>query len=66
VPETAWEFPIGGYLPAQRWLKGRIGRALGYREPAEYQRILRALMETDGLMGEIDASIEQHGGWLMK
>jgi predicted helicase len=66
VPETAWAFPIGGYLPAQRWLKDRIGRILGYEEQAEYQRIIWALIETKRLMGEIDASIQAHGGWPMK
>ena len=66
VPETAWDFPIGGYLPAQRWLKDRIGRTLGYDEREEYQRIIWALMETGRLMGEIDASIKQYGGWPMK
>jgi hypothetical protein len=63
VPEAAWTFPIGGYLPAQRWLKDRIGRALDYDEQAEYQRIIWALSETKRLMGEIDSTIEQHGGW---
>jgi hypothetical protein len=65
VAETAWTFPIGGYLPAQRWLKDRIGRTLGYDEQQEYQRIIWALMETRRLMAEIDASIKQHGGWPM-
>jgi len=66
VPEAAWAFPIGGYLPAQRWLKDRIGRTLGYEEQAEYQRIIWALIETGRLMCEIDASITQHGGWPLK
>ena len=66
VPEAAWTFPIGGYLPAQRWLKDRIGRTLGYEEQTEYQRIIWALLETRRLMGEIDASINQHGGWPLK
>jgi hypothetical protein len=26
VPEIAWNFYIGGYLPAQEWLKERKGR----------------------------------------
>ena len=26
VPETAWNFYIGGYQPAQKWLKDRKGR----------------------------------------
>ena len=63
VPETAWAFPIGGYLPAQRWLKDRIGRTLGYDEREEYCRIIWALMETKRLMSEIDTTIEVHGGW---
>jgi predicted helicase len=66
VPEAAWKFPIGGYLPAQRWLKDRIGRTLGYDEREEYQRIIWALIETKRLMTEIDASIAQHGGWPLK
>jgi len=66
VPEAAWRFPIGGHLPAQRWLKDRIGRTLGYEEQAEYQRIILALLETRRLMTQIDTSIKQHGGWPLK
>lgn len=28
VPAVSWGFPIGGYQPAQKWLKDRKGRAL--------------------------------------
>jgi predicted helicase len=66
VPESAWTFPIGGYLPAQRWLKDRMGRTLGYEEQTEYQRIIWALMRTKSLMGEIDTAISAHGGWPLK
>ena len=66
VPESAWTFPIGGYFPAQRWLKDRIGRTLGFAEQEEYMRIVWALIQTKRLMAEIDAAIEQHGGWPMK
>jgi hypothetical protein len=66
VPEAAWAFPIGGYLPAQRWLKDRVGRTLGYEEQVEYQGIIWAVLETRRLMTEIDASIKQHGGWPLK
>jgi predicted helicase len=66
VPEAAWTFPIGGYLPAQRWLKDRMGRTLGFVEQEEYMRIIWALAETRRLMGEIDASIREHGGWPLK
>jgi len=66
VLEAAWQFPIGGYLPAQRWLKDRIGSTLGYEQQAEYQRIIWALMQTRRLMGEIDVSIAARGGWPLK
>jgi predicted helicase len=66
VPEPAWAFPIGGYLPAQRWLKDRLGRSLDYDGQTEYQRIIWALIETRRLMAEIDASIAAHGGWPLK
>ena len=66
VPESAWTFPIGGYLPAQKWLKDRVGRTLGFIEQEEYKRIIWSLLETKRLMGEIDASINKHGGWPLK
>lgn len=50
VPETAWNFYIGGYQPAQKWLKDRKGRTLGYKDIEHYQRIIYILMETDRLM----------------
>ena len=54
VPQVAWEFYIGGYLPAQKWLKDRKGRALSYDDIIHYQKIIVALTETDRLMKEID------------
>jgi hypothetical protein len=58
-----WRFPIGGYLPAERWLKDRVGRTLGYDDLSAYPRIVNALAETRRLMDEIEASITAHGGW---
>lgn len=54
VPAVAWSFYIGGYQPAQKWLKDRKGRELGYEDILHYQRIIVALIETDRLMKEID------------
>ena len=54
VPTTAWEFYIGGYQPAQKWLKDRKGRALEFDDILHYQKIIVALTETDRLMQEID------------
>lgn len=54
VPLKAWEFYIGGYQPAEKWLKDRRGRTLSMEEIQHYQRIIVALMETERLMREID------------
>ena len=54
VPLVAWEFYIGGYQPAQKWLKDRNGRKLEWEDIAHYQKIIVALSETDRLMKEID------------
>ncbi len=54
VPKVAWEFYIGGYQPAQKWLKDRKGRTLSYDDILHYQKIIVALSETDRLMKEID------------
>ncbi len=54
VPEIAWEFYIGGYQPAQKWLKDRKGRKLIFEDILHFQKIIVALVETDRLMKEID------------
>ena len=54
VPRVAWEFYIGGYQPAQKWLKDRKDRNLDFDDIQHYQKIIVALSETDRLMKEID------------
>jgi len=54
VPEVAWNFYIGGYQPAQKWLKDRKGRTLSMDDIFHYQKIIVALTETDRLMKAID------------
>ena len=55
VPQTAWDFYIGGYQPAQKYLKDRRDRALTWDEIAHYQKIIVALVETAKVMKQIDA-----------
>ena len=55
VPEIAWSFYIGGYQPAQKWLKDRKERVLNFEDIFHYQKIIVALSETDRLMKEIDS-----------
>ncbi len=57
VPEVAWDFYIGGYQPAQKWLKDRKDRELLYEDILHYQKIIFALNETHRLMNEIDKFI---------
>ena len=54
VPQIAWDFYIGGYQPAQKWLKDRKGRKLEFDDILHYQKVIVALFETDRLMKEID------------
>ncbi len=54
VGQVAWEFYIGGYQPAQKWLKDRKDRKLEFDDILHYQKIIVALCETDRLMKEID------------
>lgn len=54
VPIVAWNFYIGGYQPAQKWLKDRKDRKLEFDDILHYQKIIVALSETSRIMGEID------------
>jgi len=54
VPEIAWNFYIGGYQPAQKWLKDRKGRTLTNTDFEHYQKIIVVLVETERIMKEID------------
>lgn len=54
VPEIAWNFYIGGYQPAQKWLKDRKGQKLSNLDLDHYQKIIKILLETNRVMKEID------------
>ncbi|WP_338075994.1 type ISP restriction/modification enzyme, partial [Chryseobacterium carnipullorum] len=58
VPEIAWNFYIGGYQPAQKWLKDRKDIELSYDDIIHYNKMIVALTETDRLMTEIDKVFE--------
>ncbi|RNI28161.1 DNA methyltransferase [Rufibacter immobilis] len=58
VPLTAWEFYIGGYQPAQKWLKDRKGRTLEFDDILHYQRMIVALHKTAEVMEQIDEVLE--------
>ncbi len=58
VPDIAWEFYIGGYQPAQKWLKDRKDKELSFDDILHYQKIIVALTETDRIMKEIDKVVK--------
>jgi hypothetical protein len=55
IPQLAWDFSIGGYQPAQKWLKDRKGRILSGQDLDHYQKIIKVLLETNRIMQEIDS-----------
>ena len=72
VPQTTWEFHVGGYQVCKKWLndrarkggkKARPGKALTNEDILHYRRIVAALTETQNVMVEIDKVIEKQGGW---
>lgn len=56
VPELVWSFYVGGYQPAQKWLKDRKDTALTPEDILHYQRIIKVLSETDRIMEGIKMS----------
>jgi predicted helicase len=57
VPEAVWNYHIGGYQVAHKWLKDRKGRLLTFDDLQHYQHVLAALAETIRLQTEIDKVI---------
>ena len=55
VPLIAWEFYIGGYQPAQKWLKDRREHTLDHNDIKHYMNIIAALSLTADVMQQIDA-----------
>ena len=54
VPELAWNFYIGGYQPAQKWLKDRKNRTLTFDDISHYRKIIAILIETHNLMLKLE------------
>jgi predicted helicase len=72
VTEGAWSQWMGGYQPAQKWLKDRSarggqkvgpGRVLTPEDQLHYRRMIVALSRTAELTAELDQVIVRHGGW---
>ena len=53
VPKEAWEFWIGGYQPALKWLKDRKDRKLSFNDVVHYQNLIAILLNTHKIMQEM-------------
>jgi predicted helicase len=57
VPLETWEFYIGGYQPARKWLKDRAGHVLTFDEIEHYRKIITVLSLTIDIQQQIDEVI---------
>jgi predicted helicase len=57
VPEDVWEFRVGGFQVAQKWLSERVERSLDYDDVTKYQNVLQAIARTIEITAEIDEAI---------
>lgn len=58
VPAVVWDFPVGGYQPARKWLSDRKGRVLTFEDVRHYQRIIKVLAEADRIMRSITMTLD--------
>ena len=53
ILDEIWNMNIGGYQPAQKWLKDRKGHALNFEDILHYQKIIKVIVETQNIMNQI-------------
>ena len=63
VSLDVWNFQIGGYMPAQKWLKSRKGKKLTYDELITYPMVITSISKTIEIQSKIDKAIDDIGGW---
>jgi predicted helicase len=54
VPPEAWQYFIGGYQPAEKWLKDRKGHVLSFDDIEHYRKIVFVLITTIKIQQQID------------
>jgi predicted helicase len=59
VSLETWGYYIGGYQPAQKWLKDHKGRVLSFEDIEHYQKIITVLKRTMELQVQIDEVLQQ-------
>ncbi len=59
IPYEVWEYHIGGYQVAEKWLKDRRGRILSSEEIATYSQTVTAIAETIRIHGSLDDLVNE-------
>ncbi len=54
ISQEVWDFMVGGYQVASKWLKDRKGRVLSHEDRLTYVKIMTALEKTITIMKQID------------
>ncbi|MDR2410538.1 MAG: hypothetical protein LBE13_20845, partial [Bacteroidales bacterium] len=58
ISPEIWSYYIGGYQPAEKWLKDRKGRVLSFEDIEHYQKIITVLKMTIELQAQIDIEVQ--------
>ncbi|TAK53963.1 MAG: DNA methyltransferase [Bacteroidetes bacterium] len=59
VSKQVWEYRVGGYQVAEKWLKDRKGRTLSSEDVVTYSQALSAIAETINIQKTLDALYEK-------
>jgi predicted helicase len=59
VPREVWEYHIGGYQVAEKWLKDRKAKELSSEEVAHYAKVVTAIAETIKIQESLDDLFEE-------
>lgn len=54
VPPEVWEYEVGGFQVAEKWLRDRVGRELTFDDLTSYQNALNAIHRTIAASEQID------------
>jgi len=70
IPPEVWEYHVGGYQVAEKWLKDRKDKGLSSEEVAHYAKVVTAIAETisiqrflDDLFTEVETSLLEVRLW---
>lgn len=66
VQPAVWEYHIGGYQVAEKWLKDRKGRILSSKEVSVYSNVVTAIAETIKIQKSLDDLFQKVEANLLK